>query len=200
MRDTPLLLAFAVIVTGCGGAAATAQPPVPPSPPPSSATADTTDPDAGRAPTPYTAGQIRGASKAGRTYEFLIERPGELPIRKRVVFVIVTAERATIASQLIDPHGKKIGEPELTESTWDELRRHASFAVEATTITDDRTETPVGSFDCKRYVVVEQSPEGEQRQTFWFANDLPGAPVEAHLEQGGEVVSRMTLLRYDPGE
>jgi hypothetical protein len=200
MRDTALLLACSAILVACGGAPATTRSTVPPAPPPSRTDDAPLDPDAGRAPTPYTAAQIRSASKAGRTYEFLIERPGELPIRNRVVFVIVTEDRATIASQLIDPHGEKIGEPELTETTWDELRRHGSFAIEATTITDDQTETPVGSFDCKRYVVVEQGPAGEQRRIFWFANDLPGAPVEAHLEQGGEVVSRTTLLRYEPGE
>lgn len=195
----PLLLC--TLLFACGGA----PPPAPPQhPAPSSSTeatpAEPVDPEAGRAPTPYTAEQIRAATKPGRAYEYLVERPGELPVRKRMVFVVVGADEATIASQMFDPHGVKAGEPEFTEATWEELRRHASFPREATTIADDRTETPVGTFDCKRYEVLEALPDGERRTTFWFANGLPGAPVEIRVERAGEEVSRMTLLRYDPGE
>jgi hypothetical protein len=33
----------------------------------------------------------------------------------------------------------------------------------------------------------------------WFAKKLPGPPVEMNVEKGGEVVSRMSLLRYRDG-
>lgn len=200
MRDQVLVSAMAVTVFACSSSATPGPAAAPPHPAARPAPVAPVDPDAGRAPTPYTAAQIRDASRPGRTYEYLIERPGELPVRRRLVFVVVTDQGATIATQQYDPHGKKVGAPEFQEATWEQLRRHASFPVEATTISEDRTDTPVGTFDCRRYAVVTTGAEGEERQIFWFAKELPGAPVEMHVERNGEIVSRMTLLQYEPGE
>jgi hypothetical protein len=202
----PLGRALAVGLSLLGAAACTgtlpaADAPRPlPSARPTSAVSAPPDPEAGRAPTPFTAAQLRDASKAGRTFEFVVEKPDAPPFRTRMIFVLVSPERATIATSALDPEGKPAGQPELSDSTWDELRRHASFPKESTTIAEERNDTPAGSFDCQRYTVIEQTPDGELRRVLWFAKELPGPPVEIRVELRGELVSETTLLRYSPGE
>jgi hypothetical protein len=161
--------------------------------------APTPDPEADRTPTPYTADQIRQASHEGRSYEYLVERPDRPAVRRRIVFVAVSDELATISSSELDPEGKQQVAGELEQATWDELRRHASFPKATATIDEDRSETPVAVFECLRYTVVEQTPEGTTRRVLWFAKSMPGPPVETLVERNGETVERATLLRYEPG-
>jgi hypothetical protein len=35
--------------------------------------------------------------------------------------------------------------------------------------------------------------------TYWFANDLPGAPVKVTIEKGGAVVETRQLMKYNAG-
>ena len=192
-------LLLAVELGGCAGAE---PPPVVPATPlaaPSATPTGQPDPDAGRAPTPYTVAQLRTATRPGRSYEFLVEQPGQPPVRRRMIFVLVSDERVTLATEQFGPDGTLAAPAELSEASWDELRRHASYPKETTRIEDDRTETPAGQFDCWRYTVVEQTPDGEVRTMLWFAKNLPGPPVETNVERGGEIVSRTSLLRYAAG-
>lgn len=157
------------------------------------------DPDAGRAPTPYTAAQIRAATPAGRTMTYLIEAPNKLPSKQRFRFVAVDEEHATVATELLGDDGKVLGEPELKISSWDDLRRHASYPLEATTIVETATVTPDDSFRCKRYTVVEPQPDGKTKKTVaCFAHDLPGPPVELTVELDGALVMSMTLVKHEP--
>jgi hypothetical protein len=186
-------------LAGCGSAPiAVPSPPVRatpalPNPPPAP------DPEANRVPTPYTTAQIRGASPEGRSYEFLVERPDRPAVRRKLVFIAVSDERATISSSELDPTGQKQVAGEMLDQTWEELRMHASFPKAVTTVDEDRSETPVGVFDCLRYTIVEQTPEGPARTVLWFAKELPGPPVETLLERGGQTIERTMLLRYEPG-
>ena len=151
------------------------------------------------APTPYTAQQIRDATHVGRTYEFLIERPDGPAARRRMVFVAVTRERATVESVMIDDKGKISGEPKRTDSTWEELRDHAKYPKAATTIATATATTPAGTFPCHRYMVVEAGEGGVTRTVALFADELPGPPVELRKEVAGRLAITMTLLRHDPG-
>jgi hypothetical protein len=199
-RVVPIACVLLAASACSSGLPAAAEPRTPGTTRPSAAPPAAPDPEADRAPTPFTAAQIRDASKAGRSFEFVVEKPDAPPFRERMVFVLVSPERATIAIDVLDPEGKRAAEPQLSESTWNELRLHASFLRQTTTIAEERNDTPAGSFDCKRYTVVEQTPEGELRRVLWFAKDLPGPPIEVRVELRGELVSDTTLLRYSPGD
>ncbi len=110
---------------------------------------------------------------------YLIESPGKLPTKQRFRFVAVDDEHATVATEILGDDGKVMGDPEVKISSWDDLRRHASYPREATTIAQTVTVTPDDSFKCKRYTVVEAQPDGKTKRTIaCFANDLPGPPVE----------------------
>lgn len=157
------------------------------------------DPDAAFAPMPYTAAQIRAASGTGRTITFVIEAPDKPPSRKRIRFVASDDEHATLKSEILDADGKVVGEPEMSIASWDELRHHAAYPKATTTIVDAVAETPGGSFKCRRYTVIEKTPEGDKRTIACFANELPGPPVEMSVEVGGALVMSMSLLKNEPG-
>jgi hypothetical protein len=157
------------------------------------------DPDGPNAPTPYTANQIRSATHVGRTLTFVIESPDKPPVKQRFRFVDVDDERATIATEILDEKGNVLGQPEMKISTWEELRKHASYPKTATTISSAVVETDAGSFPCKRYTVVEIKDGSETRTVACFANELPGPPVEMTKEKDGKLVMSMTLLKYEAG-
>jgi hypothetical protein len=157
------------------------------------------DPDGPNAPTPYTAKQLRAACQVGRTYTFIIESPDKPPTKQRFRFVDVDDERVTIATEILDEKDKVLGQPEMKISTWEELRKHASYPKTATTISTDLVETPAGSFPCKRYTIVEIKDGSETRTVACFANELPGPPVEMTKEKDGKLVMSMTLLKHEAG-
>jgi hypothetical protein len=149
------------------------------------------------APTPYTAQQIREATRVGRTYEFLMERPGAPPMRRRLTFVAVNADRATVERVMIDGAGR-VTESTRDDSTWEEMRQHAQYPQASTTIEPVTVTTPAGTFRCHRYTVVEARKDEEARTVASFADDLPGPPVLMRKEVAGKTVMTMTLLRHDP--
>jgi hypothetical protein len=157
------------------------------------------DPEAGRAPTPFTVAELRAATPEGRSLTFLVEGPGKAPFQKRYRFLAVDDERATVATELLDDDGKVFGKPEMVSSTWDELRMQASWPKEQVTVTDVTAETPAGSFACRRYVVTERTDEGEKRTTAHYARSLPGPPIELLVELDGKLQVSMTLLAFAPG-
>ena len=71
-----------------------------------------------------------------------------------------------------------------------------SFPAEATVRTEDRVETPGGTFDCWLYTVRQEEDGVAATARFWFAFDKPGPPVIYETEQDGELTSRMVLLEY----
>jgi hypothetical protein len=159
------------------------------------------EPSVAWAPTPYTAEQIREATRVGRTYEYLVERPGAAPARRRMVFVAATPERTTTEFTMFDAAtGTSLGPPERTDSTYAELRDHARYPKAATTIEATSVVLPAGTFACRRYTVVRAGEGGENRTVACFADALPGPPVQLRRETGGRLTMTMTLLRYEPGQ
>lgn len=154
------------------------------------------DPDAGRAKTPYTKDEIRAATPEGRSLTFVLESPDKPPVQKCFRFMVVDDERATIVTELLDQNGKTIGTPENASSTWEELRTHASYPLEATTIEEATAETPAGSFPAWRYIVVEKTDEGTKRTVAYFAKKLPGPPVDLTVEMNGQLLMTMTLIHF----
>jgi len=183
-----LLLALALI--GCGGAPApiSAPPPVQ-----TAAPVATVDPDAAFAPLPYTVDELRKGCTEGRTITLIEEVPDKPPVKKRIRFMVVDDERATVVSDVLDEKDAPVGDPKTETATWNELRHHAAYPKDATTVSDATAETPAGTFPCKRYVVTD----GDTKTTACFATELPGPPVEMSVEKGGKLVMSLTMLKSD---
>jgi len=137
-------------------------------------------------PTPYTAEQIREATRPGRTYTWRVEVSGQEPIERSVAFSTVDAKGAEI-----------IAGGEAKRVTWEELRRHAEFPRAAVTTHEESVTVPAGTFACVVYVV--SNPSASEQSSFFFAKNLPGAPVLYFTDKGGARVMTGTLVRYAAG-
>ncbi len=138
-------------------------------------------------PTPYTAEQIRAATKAGRMYRYTVEFAGSPPFEREMTFVSVEAGGATIVST---------GEP-LKRVTWEELRKHAEFPAAVVQTHDETVTVPAGTFECVAY---ELHREGDEETTFYFAKMMPGAPVKYVVKVSGQLKLTTTLIEHRPGD
>lgn len=148
------------------------------------------------APTPYTAAELRDATKIGRTYVFRSEKQGEKPAFRQMKFVGVSPDEATVESLDMDADRKPLGAPQTAKSKWEDLRKHAEFPKDAVSITEGSISVPAGDYDCRIYVVTMP---GGKVTTFHFAKNLPGPPVLFFTEVNGVKVSTSTLVEYAPG-
>src|SRR6266487_2135990 len=125
-------------------------------------------------PTPFSAEQIRQACPVGRTIRMREESPGEETTYRQITFIEADPEGAVQEFQATDADGHPLGEPGRRQSTWLDLQRHASQPVDGTVVDEDSLALPFGTFACWRYTV--QAPGSEVR--FWFAQEMPGMPVQ----------------------
>lgn len=190
-RARAVALFASLLASGCAGSEA--RRPVQPTAPDDAPKSMT--PEDPNLPTPYTADEIKRASKTGRTLEFLVETPPKPPTRRRMVFLDVTDVGAMIESTNLDRDGVQDGEKQLSQATWEELRKHALYPRANTQVTTRREDTPAGSFDCTCYT-VERGPE---KTTACFAKTLPGPPVVMTTEVGGDITSTISLLSHKEG-
>ena len=181
-------LVLSSLLLACGSAPKPASQPAPASQAAAAPAPDIATP-------PFTAEQIRDATRTGRTYEFKLEAAGQPAQIHRITFVEVTAETATAEAIDLDAAGQPLGEPQRGTSTWAELVGHAAYPRASTAISDETVEVPAGRFPCMLYTVVE----GAQTKRTYFAKELPGAPVLMIVEQGGQVLQTLTLLKHSPG-
>jgi hypothetical protein len=98
---------------------------------------------------------------------------------------------------VLDESGAELSSEAPAHATWDELRQHALFPAASVRMHDEQITVPAGSYACVVYTVSDAA-EGTVT-TFYFARDLPGAPVLFYQEAGGRRVSTTTLLSHDPG-
>jgi hypothetical protein len=197
----PLILA--AILAACGGspAAGAGGPASTDGAEATSRAAEARDAEARRAAssemaeTPYTAEQIREATRAGRTYVFAITAPGAPATRSTMRFMAVSPEGALIESEQADADGKNARSEPAEHVSWEDLRRHAEFPRAAVTRSEAKVTVPAGTHDCFVYTV--KLPE--QTSTFHFAKTMPGAPILVVTEKGGQVVRRMELLSHVAG-
>lgn len=150
------------------------------------------DPDA-TLPPPFSAAQIRQATHAGRRYVFRVESKGE-PVQFQVMeFLSVSEAGARLRQSMLDADRKPAGEPAEDQVTWQDLERHAHFPRSATRVTEEELATPAGTFACAVYRVREVDND----TTYWFARELPGAPVKVEVkEEGTKVVFTMILVEH----
>ena len=142
---------------------------------------------------PYTPEQIRDATPAGRSYRYRIERAGKSTKVDEMRFVRVDATGADIMSTTRDESGPR-GEPKTRTVTWAELRAHGEFPRALVTVTEEPLDIPAGHFSC--LVFTLKSAEGNEVSRFFFAREIPGAPVFYTTERDGQRVLTATLLEH----
>ena len=146
----------------------------------------------GCAPTPFTADEIRDASKVGRSVRRLVEARGETPFHLVSRYLECDEAGATMERARLSLDGAPLGEPQVGRVTWLDLQTHASFPADATTVESERLETAIGELDCLRYTVRD----GTTDEVFWFAKDLPGMPIQQQTRTDGEVVTSVTVVDH----
>jgi len=145
--------------------------------------------------TPFTAAQIRDATKAGRTYVYRIELTGSPIVLRTMCFGKVDADGAELTISMKRETGEPVGDPETKRVTWEDLRKHAEFPKTSVTISESELEVLSGTRTCTVYTVCE----GKSVTCFFFAKDLPGAPVLFHTEEDGARVVTSLLVSHDGG-
>lgn len=137
-------------------------------------------------PTPYSAEQIRDATRPGRAYTWRVEASGKAAVERTVAFTHVDAEGAELAS---DGVTKRV--------TWEQLRQHAAFPRALVTTREETVTVPAGTYACVVYVIA--GPAAGETSTFYFAKGMPGAPVLFFTDRAGARQLTSTLVRYSPG-
>jgi hypothetical protein len=141
-------------------------------------------------PTPFSAAQIREASRPGRELRSLVERDGAEPVVRATRFLGGDATGGEGESWLEAPDGTRLGEPQRGRSTWLELQEHASMPSDRTSIEPETFETPAGRFDGWRYTRTDD----DGVSVFWFAASEPGMPLRYESREGDRVVFRSTVI------
>jgi hypothetical protein len=180
----PIVLAFALLAV----VAASSGQDAPPAPP-----AEMLAP-------PFTAQQIKAATKAGRSYRFRLEQKGQPVQIATMDFPAVTDTGCTMRQGVTDEKGVEVEPAQSREATWDELARHASFPKANTTVREVEVTVPAGTFACTLY---EVTLDGGYVSRFYFAKELPGPPVKIEMvsrQAPGDVVEQsMVLIEHRPG-
>lgn len=174
-----IVLLAALSVVACGGGSGTAgddgseTPPVRP------------DAVATLLEHPFSAEQIRDEWVVGFTVKVRRWTPDAEAFEEWTV-VGADADGVDIESIVLDASGNPVADPTIQHSTWVQLRDHASFPADRATRETEARDTPLGELSGWLYVVGD--PSGEVVTEFFFAEELPGAPVTVHVIKGGELV------------
>ena len=141
-------------------------------------------------PTPFSAEEIRDASRPGRETRVLVVREGADPVIRAIRFISGDAEGGDRDVWMETEDGRRLSEPERGRATWSELQEHASMPADRTTIEPETFETPAGSFDGWRYTRTDD----DGVDVFWFARSEPGMPLRYENREGGKVISSATVI------
>lgn len=136
-----------------------------------------TDPrvlQAGHAPTPFTADEIRAAAPSGYSVETVTEINGDVIGRQRTVFTDATPEGVLMVSAALDESGAMTDDRRQLQVTWSDLQAHASFPADVTTVSDETIVSPLGTVACLRYDVAGP----DHTNVFWFSPAHPGMPIK----------------------
>ncbi len=149
------------------------------------------DPEAGTAPTPFSAAEIRAANPTGTELVYRI-RDLEGPSGVQTIrFVSSGSGSARLAVTMDGFDGQPLGPAETMRSSWAELRDHAAFPADRTHRVRSTCTVPARTFDCWVYSVIQDASTVSR---FHFALDLPGPPVRLETTRDGSEVFLMELL------
>lgn len=142
---------------------------------------------------PFRAAEIRAATRPGRTYVVEL-REGDAEAEREVwTFEQSTNERFLLVVR--DVAGTELRR---SEGPWSELESHAHFPAELTSITTTELESELGTRTCRLYEVRDAEDASLVRR-FWFATDLPGAPIRMTVQSSGRTVMEMRIVEHRPG-
>jgi hypothetical protein len=185
MRRTVLLFLVGLASgAACGGGARSAAPP-----------SWLTPAEAGIAPRPFTAAQLREGMPVGTELRYRIEEAGK-PVQIMVMRVTASdGTNATMATRMLADDGTLAQDLGTKTSAWEELVKHATFPTDSTTVSEKNVDTPSGPIKGVEYVVRKTDATGAPVvTTYQFVREMPGPPVLLVEEKGGAVTSRMTLV------
>lgn len=148
-------------------------------------------------PRPFTAAQIRDEWVVGFNLAMLRSTQAKEETQRWTV-VAADGDSLDIEYVTLDADGHAVGDSTVRRSTWVELRDHATFPAASGRREDVTRDTPLGTLDCWLYTVRD-----DERNTvteFYFAKDLPGAPVYMRTSSEGEVVMELTQIERNRPE
>jgi hypothetical protein len=148
--------------------------------------------EVGHAPTPFTAAEIRDATRVGKSITRRVEAVGAEPFLLMSTYVECDEAGATLERSRRSLDGAPLGEAQVMQATWLDLQRHASFPAADTMIEPERIETAIGALDCLRYTVRD----GGTDEILWFATSLPGMPIQQLTRTDGQVVESVEVVGY----
>lgn len=147
-------------------------------------------------PAPFTAEQIRDATKPGRSYVFRMEMKDKPVVLRKIHFLKVDKDGAEVESVSTDEKGAVLEQKPPKRVPWTELRSHGEWPNDRVTTSDEEISVPAGKFRCTLFTVRED--DGSIGR-YWFAKDMPGAPVRFTNEKGGVVVLSSALVEHKNG-
>jgi hypothetical protein len=183
MSTVCLLLVF-LLGAGCGG-----RQPATEEPPPDETVTEVADDEI--LPRPFTAAQIRDEWVLGFNLTMLRKTGGTEALQR---WTVIAADRDAVEIEYVtlDAGGVPVGDTTARRSTWVELRDHATFPAASGTREDVTRNTSLGTLEGWLYTVRD-----EERNTvteFFFAKELPGAPVQMRTTSDGEVVGELIQI------
>lgn len=140
---------------------------------------------------PFTAEQIRDEWVPGLTIDMRPETPEGVVVQRWIV-VAADAEGVDIERAMLDEAGEPSADRQVQRAGWVELRDHASFPADRSTLEEVTRETALGTLDGWLYRVRDEESGGVTE--FFFARSLPGAPVHMRAEQSGRLVMELTQI------
>ena len=202
-ESSPWLLIVILVALGCSGESEPeAVAPVPagivdvtPAAAPSPEDLDPGDPSILRRP--FTAEQIRDEWVQGFNLLIRARRPESEAVERWTV-VEADADGLVLEYARLNRAGEVFGDPRVERSTWVELRDHATYPAGSATIEEQTRDTPLGRLD--GWLYTQRSPGEGLVTEFFFARDLPGAPIHMISRRDGEMVMEILQLeRSRPG-
>jgi len=149
-------------------------------------------------PHPFSADEIREEWIVGFQLKLRRVMQGTESVERWTV-VSADPDGVEIESAALDGDGHVLGQASLARSTWVELRDHATFPAARAERADATRDTALGTLDGWVYTVQEDD-DGTVSE-FFFAKDLPGAPVEMRTTRGDELIMELVQLeRHRPDQ
>lgn len=158
------------------------------------------DPLQTHASPPFTPAEIHDAMPVGTHIRIRNTGPDGVTVTDWMV-TRVDPDGADIRYTIEDDTGTIIKGPTEQRDSWHALRDHALFPAFGTRIDEDQVQVPAGTWPALRYTVNRERSGAQVTDTFWFAPELPGPPVQFVSRAGEEEVFRMELLlrEHSPG-
>ena len=130
---------------------------------------------------PFSPAEIRAGFVLGTKIVLSIKTPAGT-VHEHWESVAVDESGMTIASTVYTPEGTLVKDEGPGTSTWAELALHAVFPAAQTVQEDVVWKSPLGTFPCWKYTIVEEETGTVKR--LYFAKTMPGPPLFMSVVQG----------------